>query len=229
MPPSDPQQTPWPRTTIWNDFENAAWVVRIADVDPALAGNEVVYGARYSDRIMMSRRLPDGTHALETLFMGIVPPNQTSVWDIAVDDLNPASPTLEILGVDDSGSLYFVEKTGGAWQGSIIWQDIAGPLHAVVTGDFDPGTAAVEIIATGESGQLTLLASAAAPVTPGDMNCNGAVDGADVHGFVLALIDPDGYEARYPNCDAIAADVDGDGQAGLGDVPAFVALLLEIS
>jgi hypothetical protein len=52
----------WPRRAIWSDAENAGWVVKIGDVDPETPGNEIVYGTRYSDRIMMSRHNGTNLH-----------------------------------------------------------------------------------------------------------------------------------------------------------------------
>jgi len=61
---------------------------------------------------------------------------------------------------------------------------------------------------------------------PGDLNCDGRVDGADGGPFVTALIDPAGYEAAYPNCGSSEADFDCDGAAGTGDVHDFVTCML---
>jgi len=64
-----------------------------------------------------------------------------------------------------------------------------------------------------------------APPSTGDMNCDGFVNNADIPAFVLALIDPAGYTAAYPDCDPMLGDVDGDGEFNNADIPAFVALL----
>ncbi len=61
---------------------------------------------------------------------------------------------------------------------------------------------------------------------PGDLNCDGLVDVADVTPFVLALTDPAGYSAAFPNCDINAADLNGDGDRDGADIGAFVALLV---
>ncbi len=61
---------------------------------------------------------------------------------------------------------------------------------------------------------------------PGDMNCDGAVDNADIDGFVLALTDPAAYAIAYPGCDINHADVNGDNSVDNGDIDAFVDLLL---
>jgi hypothetical protein len=41
----------------------------------------------------------------------------------------------------------------------------------------------------------------------GDLNCDDQVDVDDVGPFILALIDPDGYAAAYPDCDITLADM----------------------
>jgi hypothetical protein len=54
-------------------------------------------------------------------------------------------------------------------------------------------------------------------ILPADMNCDGAIDGADIQTFVKYLV------ARRYTC---AADVNQDGQADAADVTAFVDALL---
>ncbi len=58
----------------------------------------------------------------------------------------------------------------------------------------------------------------------GDMNADGARDTGDVAAFVLALTDPDAFEAQYGFDPALAGDVNGDGVLDTGDVTAFVDL-----
>jgi hypothetical protein len=62
--------------------------------------------------------------------------------------------------------------------------------------------------------------------TPGDLNCDGHIDGADVAPFVAALLDATQYTSQYPGCDILAGDLDGDGIPSVGDIPLFVQLLL---
>ena len=67
----------------------------------------------------------------------------------------------------------------------------------------------------------------AAPSTPlGDLNCDGAVDPADIAPFALALSDPVAYGSAYPACALARADVNGDGLEDGRDVTPFVAALL---
>ncbi len=59
----------------------------------------------------------------------------------------------------------------------------------------------------------------------GDLNCDGVLNAFDIDPFVLALSDPAGYAAAYPDCDLSAADVNGDGEVNAFDIDPFVELL----
>ncbi len=63
------------------------------------------------------------------------------------------------------------------------------------------------------------------PVLLGDLNCDGNVSVGDINAFVLALTDPDGYAAMFPDCDILAGDCSNDGQVTVGDINCFVALV----
>ena len=59
----------------------------------------------------------------------------------------------------------------------------------------------------------------------GDMNCDGSINGADIDPFFLALGDPAGYAAMFPNCDVLSGDMNGDGLLNGADIdPFFVCL-----
>jgi hypothetical protein len=62
-------------------------------------------------------------------------------------------------------------------------------------------------------------------VGPGDLNCDGTVNGADIDAFVLALTDPAGYAAAYPACDIKNGDCNSDGTINGLDIDPFVTLL----
>ena len=64
------------------------------------------------------------------------------------------------------------------------------------------------------------------PGLTGDMNCDGLIDGADVGPFVIAILDPDLYEAQYSGCQIENGDVNDDSQTDPGDIALFVSLLL---
>lgn len=59
----------------------------------------------------------------------------------------------------------------------------------------------------------------------GDMNCDGVISVSDIGGFVLALTQPEVYDAVYPNCRRSNGDVNGDGFVTVGDIAGFVALI----
>jgi len=62
---------------------------------------------------------------------------------------------------------------------------------------------------------------------PGDMNCDGSVNNADIPAFILALTEPAEWESLYPTCDVLNGDIDSDGSFNNADIPAFVLLLTE--
>ena len=64
-----------------------------------------------------------------------------------------------------------------------------------------------------------------ASIRRGDLNCDGAINGADIDPFFLALGDPAGYGARFPNCDILNGDMNLDGRVNGADIdPFFVCL-----
>ncbi|MCH8806431.1 MAG: hypothetical protein IH986_10125 [Planctomycetes bacterium] len=60
---------------------------------------------------------------------------------------------------------------------------------------------------------------------PGDMNCDGRFNGADIDPFFLALGDPPAYAARFPNCNILNGDMNGDGALNGADLDPFFQLL----
>jgi len=59
----------------------------------------------------------------------------------------------------------------------------------------------------------------------GDMNCDALVNFSDINPFVLALTNPAGWQAQYPNCDLLNGDINGDGFVDFADINPFVRLL----
>jgi hypothetical protein len=59
----------------------------------------------------------------------------------------------------------------------------------------------------------------------GDVNCDGTVDAFDIDPFVMALVDPDAFQAAYPACSLSHADINGDGAVNAFDIDAFVQCL----
>jgi hypothetical protein len=62
-------------------------------------------------------------------------------------------------------------------------------------------------------------------ITPGDTNCDGVVNFFDIDPFLLALFDPAGYAAAFPDCDISAADASGNGAVDFFDIDPFLGIL----
>lgn len=60
----------------------------------------------------------------------------------------------------------------------------------------------------------------------GDLNCDGAIDAFDIEPFVTAMVDPEAYAARHPQCDPLLADVNGDTVVDSTDIEPFIHLLI---
>ncbi len=94
-------------------------------------------------------------------------------------------------------------------------------IDAEISGD-------VNMDGTFDTGDLCALRDLFAPPEPivGDMNGDGVVNLDDISLFVLALVDPTGYDALCPSLDReILGDVNVDGTFDTGDLGAFSALL----
>ncbi len=61
----------------------------------------------------------------------------------------------------------------------------------------------------------------------GDVNCDGAINFADINPFVLRLTNPAGYQSAFPDCDPLNGDIDGDGVVNFGDINPFIRLLTQ--
>ena len=59
----------------------------------------------------------------------------------------------------------------------------------------------------------------------GDMNCDGRINAFDIEPFLLALFDPNAYQALYPDCDMMNADTNFDGAIDAFDIEPFLELL----
>jgi len=65
-------------------------------------------------------------------------------------------------------------------------------------------------------------------ITPGDMNCDGVVDGNDVLPFVLALIDGESFSTSYPGCNRNNADLNMDQQIDGADIQRLLDVVVSI-
>ena len=65
------------------------------------------------------------------------------------------------------------------------------------------------------------------PQVPGDLNCDGVLNTADIGPFSLALVDPAAYGAAFPTCSPSRADLNGDGANNGIDIGDFIIALLQ--
>ncbi|MEX0886547.1 MAG: hypothetical protein WD009_08925 [Phycisphaeraceae bacterium] len=118
------------------------------------------------------------------------------------------------------GSLWHVDSTmGGLPQAARLalapgrYDLAAGVTHGLVMGH-------------GDSDGFFDLSLTVAPDPLGDMNLDGALDAADVAPFVLALTDPQAYDAQHGIDPALAGDINLDGLVDATDVAPFVQMLV---
>ena len=91
---------------------------------------------------------------------------------------------------------------------------LAGPSYAVAVAGGD-------VYVADHAGGLLVMQL----TRSGDLNCDGEVNGADIDPFFLALGDPAGYAADYPQCNHSNGDMNGDGRVNGADIDRFFACL----
>ncbi len=191
------------------------------------------WGGYYPDDIPMEpdcwtvvfRADDDGLPGAEVARLDCVPGSkeQTGAFVLGVHEWEA---TIDVGGLALAPGSYFVEiynDTAGSTD-SWVWEIGDLDVHYGVRGqartstlpespwDYDPATdMAYELICS--------------EALAGDLNCDGNVDFFDIDPFVLAITDPAGYEASYPDCDIMLADCNGDGVVDFFDIDAFVLLV----
>ncbi len=115
-----------------------------------------------------------------------------------------SSPDDGVWASSDAGASW--QRVGAALDGVAV-KDLAVVEDAIFAGTFGRGVWRFQ----------TLLR--------GDTNCDGVINFFDIDPFVLALFDPIGYAAQFPDCDLDAADVNRDGGVNFFDVDPFLLAL----
>ena len=67
--------------------------------------------------------------------------------------------------------------------------------------------------------------AAAVGIDLGDINCDGALNGADIDVFFLALVLPENYTRSFPNCHWKFGDINQDEHLDGADIDLFFACL----
>ncbi|HPF40919.1 MAG TPA: dockerin type I domain-containing protein [Phycisphaerae bacterium] len=74
---------------------------------------------------------------------------------------------------------------------------------------------------------MTWLAELAPLARRGDVNCDGAIDGADIAAFSTAILSPAAYATQFPSCEILTADINRDASVDTLDIPDMVAALID--
>ncbi|MFH1747535.1 MAG: hypothetical protein ABIG44_10875 [Planctomycetota bacterium] len=151
------------------------------------------------------------------------------VLDVS-DPFNPVGlshfATLHPAGLDTWDSFVYMATQWEGWTW-LLELDLSDPLNPQVTGAatlyagrFVRATEHFVYATTDYSGLYIIFRG-----LPGDLNCDGAVDPADIAPFVLALGAPDIYAETYPDCTIAAADINGDQVVNAYDIDPFIDLI----
>ncbi len=103
---------------------------------------------------------------------------------------------------------------------------VASDPRGVVAGDLDADTDSDLVIVGAVANAVSVLINhGCGPFVRGDLDCDGSVGFGDINPFVLALMDPAGYEAAFPTCSILHADCNANGLVEFGDINPFIAIL----
>ncbi len=131
---------------------------------------------------------------------------------------------------DGSGSAYLFDTNTGEQLYKFLPKDgAAGDRfgHAVA---IDGGLAVISAHNDDDNGEASgsayVFDISSCVIVLGDANDDGVFNNGDIASFVLALTNPDAYQAMFPDVDPnVVLDMNGDGAFNNGDIAAFVAAL----
>ncbi|HVZ92998.1 MAG TPA: zinc-dependent metalloprotease family protein [Phycisphaerales bacterium] len=144
------------------------------------------------------------------------PGNITFTWNLSTDatayrvqlDNNAdfGSPELDAPGI--GVNMYTIPASAMA-NGTYNWRVIAS--NALGTTNSDTRTVTIDLEAV--------------PPLPGDLNCDGVVNGNDCSAFALALTNPSSYASTFPGCNILNGDINNDTLVNAADRAGFCALV----
>ncbi len=210
--PSEPTPDQWPKEMLWDDMDNAGWVVKIADVDPGQPGNEIVFGTRYDNRVMMW----GPSSGLQLVYQGRTIGDYRTMYDIAVSDVLPDTAGLEILGADSTGALYLLRRISSSWTGTTLLTSDGGGFYAVIAADLIPERSGNEILVAGQSGRISYLRLPC----PADYYRDDDVDQADLNTFLSCVGGPN-LPIPMISWSCPSRDYDADGDVDMDDFGRF--------
>ncbi|HPF40154.1 MAG TPA: alpha/beta hydrolase [Phycisphaerae bacterium] len=140
---------------------------------------------------------------------------------------NLASPSMHA-SADDPQILiaHGLDDTSVPFHQSVRLYDALSPLGVDVTLRPVPGFGHGALGTETDAAAREFLVRRLLPREPGDMNCDGAVDGADVFIFTKLLTNPAGHAIALPACNAANGDFTGDFDVDGADIYGFVETLL---
>lgn len=131
--------------------------------------------------------------------------------------------TSTVVGVLGGGVGVVWERENGLRLVADVVDDDASLLESVR--DIDISDNAQFIVVSDNSPALGVACQRLRRTVPGDLNCDGLVDFADINPFVTALNGEAYYTSKHPGCRWLNADVNGDGAVTFVDINPFIALL----
>ena len=175
----------------------------------------------------------DGT-GVETVITGVDKPSRLALdvaggkiyWtDYVVDVVRRAN--LNGTGVETIYTVGANLNPGGIaldlGEGKVYWgQSVQSNRMTIMRMDLD-GSNPEDVVA--DLGSVSTIVFVPGLPYYGDLNCDGVLNAFDIDPFVLALTDPVGYEAAFPDCDRDRADCNQDGLINAFDIDPFVNLL----
>ncbi len=153
---------------------------------------------------------------------------ENGTYEVLLYSWMPNRPDVQGYNSSDQEPGYPHKVVGGAWTGQHV-EGVTFTRHiCYVTNNqiwahsgIVPGHSAADGAAA-NGFQIRKLP----PQVPGDMNCDGSVNGDDIKGFVHAIANWPVYAVENPNCNVTNADMNGDHIRNDQDIPGFVAALL---
>ncbi len=132
---------------------------------------------------------------------------------------------------DHRGSAYVFIRRNGIWgfDAELRAADAADSDHFGFATALSGGTAVIgshlDELSTPTNTGSAYVFSLGLGSCRGDTNCDSTVDFFDVDPFLLALFDPAGYAAAWPDCDISYADANADQRVDFLDVDPFLLCL----
>lgn len=152
-------------------------------------------------------------HRINDLSLRVTSPSGTSYWGnhgLTAGNFTTSGGNSDTLNTEEN--VFIAAPESGKWTVEVLADEINEDSHTE-TPELDADYA------------LVVTGGTAIPPA-GDLNCDGAVNIADVDPFALALVDASAYAASYPECNLLVGDFNDDEVVDGSDIQGFVDALL---